>query len=155
MGTSTSWEQLTAKLNGLAGDYADLPKAQVREASLLTKKSVQTFMPGRLRGVGRAGAKLNVRYDLNDQSGEDASSTVYVTGPAQLVENDTRAHRIPRQRTRGRRRYAVIPGVGVRAYANHPGTRGKHPWAKGVEAAIPGIRRIFETTSEVALRRWF
>ena len=155
MGTSSSWGQVTAKLNGLADAYEDLPKAQVAESSLIVKKSVQVFMPARLRGAGKRGAKLTVRYNEGVYP-DGAKSLVYVTGPAQLIERDTQPHLIPRQRgARARQRYAVIPGVGVRAFANHPGTKGKHPWAKGVEAAMPRVRRVFEVKADLALRRIF
>jgi hypothetical protein len=155
VGTSHSWGELSGKINALARDAGDMPKTQVSEASLVVKKSVQTFMPERLRGVGKKGAKLTVRY--NEGSFDDgAKALVYVLGPAQLVERDTKAHRIPRDRgRRGRRRYAVIPGVGVRAYAQHPGTKGKHPWQKGVDAAMPIVRRIFAHSGEVLMRRHF
>jgi hypothetical protein len=154
MGTSHSWAELDAKLNALARDVADMPKGQVGRAALATKKSVQAFMPDRLRGVGKRGAKLTVRY-TEAGSGDSSSALVFVTGPAQLIENDTRAHRIPKDRARGRRRVIVIPGIGVRAFANHPGTKGKHPWAKGVTAAQPLISREFDAAGALLLRRHF
>ncbi len=155
MGTSTSWEQVSAKFNGLAREYGDLPRSCVAEGSLIVKKSVQGFMPDRLRGVGKNGWALNVRFDMNDASDEDASSVVYVLGPAQLIENDTRPHQIPKVRgSSARRRFAVIGGHPY-SRVNHPGTKGKHPWAKGVEASIPAVERLFESKGELALRRVF
>lgn len=132
-----------------------MPKGQVGRSALITKKSVQAFMPARLRGAGKKGAKLTVRYN-EGTFGDGAKALVYVTGPAQLIERDTKSHRIPRERgSRGRRRYAVIPGIGVRAYANHPGTKGKHPWQKGVDVAVPLITREFDAAGALLLRRHF
>lgn len=118
-------------------------------AAVSLKKSVEAQLliagvdNGKLRGVGKKGAKVGVRYDLAGKT-----ALVRATGPFQLIENATKAHRIPRTRgTRARKRYVVIPGVGVRAWANHPGTKGKHPWAKGVAAAIP----IAEKAGGIAL----
>ena len=94
----------------------------------------------RLSGVGRRGAKVGARFDIKGD-GVD----VKATGPLHFVANPMSPHRIPKQRgPRARKRYAVIPGVGVRAYANHPGTRGKNTWnrqsRKAREAASAQIR---------------
>jgi hypothetical protein len=59
-----------------------------------------------------------------------------------LIESDTRPHRIPKQRRRGKSRVIAIPGVGVRAYAQHPGTKGKHPWRKGTAKALPKVPAV-------------
>jgi len=157
MGTSNSWAELNGKLQSTARAYADLPAQQVKDGCLIVKRSVSARMPSRLRGVGKRGAALTVRFDLRDAQGEESSGTVYVKGPAQLIENRTRPHRIPRERSgrQRRRRVIVIPGVGPRASANHPGTPGKQPWARGVQEALPLVKRVFENTSEVALRRAF
>lgn len=127
------------KTTKMGGELQRLEQRTVLIAAMAVKKSVQAQLAaagvqnGKLRGVGKRGAKVGVRYDM---AGKKA--LVRATGPFQLIERDTKAHQIPRARgARARKRYAVIPGVGVRAYANHPGTKGKHPWAKGVVAAIP------------------
>lgn len=165
MGISTSWAQLDRKLEGFARDVADLPKGQVGRSALITKKSVQVFMPARLRGVGKHGAPLRVKY-VESGAGDESSATVFVTGPAQLIERDTDKHVIPRARgPRARSRFAVLPAAVPRssgkgesrvfASVNHPGTKGKHPWAHGVEAALPLIRREFDAAGALALRRHF
>ena len=91
MGTSHSWAEVTVKFKSLAREYADLPKSQVEEASLIVKKSVVTRAPARLRGVGKRGAKLGVRYNLTQQREAVAQSLVFATGPFQLIERDTKA----------------------------------------------------------------
>ncbi len=168
MGTSTSWAQLDRKLEALARDAADMPKGQVGRSALITKKSVQAFMPGRLRGVGKKGAKLTVKYNEHGE-GEEATALVFVNGPLQLIERDTKRHQIPRQRSsasfEGVFGKAVLPAAVTRRSGKgqsrvftrvmHPGTKGKHPWAKGVEAAVPLINREFDAAGFLLLRRHF
>jgi len=155
VGTSRSPAELQSKLNHLVRDYQDLPVALVREASLATKASIKAIAPARLRGVGKKGQKLDVGFNMIGR-GESAQSLIFARGPWQLIERDTAAHRIPRERgKRARMRYAVIPGVGVRAWAHHPGTKGQHPWAKGVAAAKPVVARLFASRSELVIRRIF
>lgn len=155
MGSSRSGRELGRKLDRVAEDLEDLPLAAVKDGSQIVKASVLRYAPARLSGVGRRGARLNARYNVGNYGGE-AKSRVFAVGPWQLVENDTRAHQVPKQRGgRARRRYAVIPGVGVRAYAKHPGTRGKRPWARGVEAALPKVRNLLSTRGGALLRRIF
>lgn len=121
-------------------ELSKLEHRTVEVAALAVKASVTAQMAaagvngGRLRGVGKRGAKIGVRYDITDKK-----ALVRATGPFHLIERDTKAHRIPRERktTRAKKRTVNIPGVGLRAYAEHPGTSGKHPWKKGVVAAMP------------------
>lgn len=112
----------------------------------MVKRSAQTQLAiaaprGRLN-VGKRGAKVGVRYDLRS----DTEAIVRMTGPAQLIERDTKAHRIPRgtvgqgRRQRANTKRIVIPNVGVRMWAQHPGTKGKHPWEKGLQASLPDVR---------------
>jgi hypothetical protein len=143
--------QFAAKMRRLSTDIHGADQAIVNRAAFIVKKSVQAqlavAMPsGRLRGVGKKGARVGVRYTLYPHSAK-----VFMFGPAQLIERDTRPHRIPREfqgRTRrdGTRRKRTkpiaIPNVGVRQWAMHPGTKGKHPWAKGVVAARVPAQRV-------------
>lgn len=132
--------QFLAKTAKMGTELGTLQHRTVEIAVLTVKKSVETQMQvagvdnGRLSGVGKRGAKIGARYDFVGPN----TAIVRATGPFHLLERDTKAHRIPKVRgTRARKRVVVIPGVGVRAWANHPGSKGKHPWAKGVAAAIP------------------
>lgn len=154
MGTSSSPAELAGKLGRLTREYQDLPRTLVNEASLATKTSIKAVAPARLRGVGRRGAKLDVRYNVAGQ-GESVKALVFALGPWQLIEGPTAPHRIPRERTRGKRRYAVIPGLGVFSSAQHPGTHGQHSWRKGVEAAKPVVTRLFYLQGAVPLRKVF
>lgn len=44
---------------------------------------------------------------------------------------------------------------GPRGAVNHPGTRGKHPWRRGVDAAMPKVAPIFRSAVSRALRDAF
>jgi len=154
VGVSHSGAELAGKLGRLAGDFGDMPKVLVKESSLLTKQTIKGFAPARLRGAGRRGANLDVSYNVVG-SGEEAASLVFARGPWQLIERDTAAHQIPRQRgPRARARYAVF-GNNVFSRVSHPGTRGKHPWEHGVNAAVPLVNELFRTKGALAIRRIF
>lgn len=156
MGTSHSPAQLAGKLTRLQAEYEDLPLSLVKESAFLTKTTIKAIAPARLRGAGKKGAKLDVGYNVAGTGTGEAAAPVYARGPWQLIERDTKAHRIPRGRGgRARRRYAVIPNVGVRAWAQHPGTHGQHPFAKGVAAARKPVEVLFQAKNNLALRRVF
>lgn len=141
-------------LNRVAVDVSrDIGKVQL-SAALAAKKIHQARIgadsggDSRMSGVGKSGGKVGVRYK---QQGDTV--VIEATGPLHLLERPTKPHKI---RPRGKkRRGVVIPGVGVRASANHPGTRGKATWAKGRAAAEPKIRKemrqgIFHIVSKAA-----
>jgi hypothetical protein len=109
------------------------------------------------------GARVDVKVSTQG-SGSGTRALVLPVGPVSLVEGDTRRHREPftysgtagaggrrryatagqrtatgglarRRRARGGRRVMVIPGVGVRAYVQHPGTSGRHPVGSAMRTA--------------------
>lgn len=136
----TTFLQKTVKMEG---ELRNFERNMVRVTAQAVKTSVQAQMSvagvqnGKLRGVGKRGAKVGVRYDLVGKT-----ALVRATGPFHLIERDNKDHRTPKVRgARARKRLVVIPGVGVRAFANVKGTKGKHPWAKGVIAAVPAAER--------------
>lgn len=103
------------------------------EASALAAKTALLAAPGApkfLRGVGRKGARVGVRYDVKGVG--NPTALVRWFGPAHLVNNPTKAHTIaPRGRTRRRgNAMALNTPDGPRAKANHPGTRGKRFFQK-------------------------
>jgi hypothetical protein len=134
-----------AKFEKLAAGMKNLQKATLVEAAKTVQTAVRAELvavgagSGRLRGVGKKGGTIGVRYDV---LGPDRV-VVRATGQFQLLESNTKAHRIPKMRSR--QRVVVIPGIGVRAWANHPGTKGKHPWAKGVVIGVPLAGRAEQT----------
>lgn len=152
MGVSSSPAELARKLGVAAAAMSGLPRVQTKAAALVVKGAIEAIAPARLSGVGQRGADLKVRTVQRAGEG-DAQAVVYGTGPWHLIERNTRAHLIPSKPGRGR--YAVIPGVGVRAWAHHPGTRGRHPWERGVNASVPAIREGFEASTTTTLRGIF
>lgn len=110
---------------------------------------------GRLRGVGKRGARVGVKYDVQS-SGERPTAFVQATGPLQLIERDTAEHQIPRVAGSRRLRTAAgrlshkregtgrnlngakvlkIQGEYRTGPITHPGTKGKHPFERGVAKA--------------------
>jgi len=133
MGTSSSVGELTGKLHKLAMDMND-PTAALNATALQAKG---IFIASAAGVIGRkvAGGTIGARYDIGKRGAGVGQAIVKYTGPAHLVNNPTRPHRIEPRRARGsrsRRRGSsvlVINGS-VRAWANHPGTAGKHFFEK-------------------------
>ncbi|MCA1572418.1 MAG: hypothetical protein LC798_19380 [Chloroflexi bacterium] len=158
MGTSTP-AQFARKMARLSNDMKKVtPKAVVTAAAATIKKDVQQEVAvaapsGRLN-VGRTGRRIGVR---STHKGDDAI-LVAMFGPAHLIERDTKPHRIPRTTGKGRKRRGdkqplYIPGIGFKANVDHPGTKGKHPWEKGVRSALPKLDKIAGAQYAEALRR--
>jgi len=95
------------------------------------------------------GAKVGVSFTI--QSHE---AIVKATGPLPLLANPIKPHVIPKQRGR-RRRVIAIPGIGVRASAQHPGTKGKDTWTRGREKAAPKVKVAIAKRSDEVVRRAF
>lgn len=160
---------LVARLVALPAALVDATPRAVRasgdvlEAQVRSNVSRVTGGDMRLSRI-RSGRGAAIRVDLNVVgAGSRASARVTPLGPIMLVEEDTRAHRSPFRygtgrryamagelmangmRSRRRRREAAgflfIPGVGFRAAARHPGTRGRHP-----------VREAFQESGEDAGR---
>jgi len=105
---------------------------------------------GRVRS-GR-GAAIGARYDIRG-TGRTTSAEIKATGPLPLLANPIPAHKIPKG---GRRRKVLaIPGIGVRASAHHPGTKGKDTWNRGREKAEPKVTKVIGKTTDAAVTRAF
>lgn len=165
MGVSTPL-QFATKMGALATAVEGIPKSATKKAVAEAKIVMGSGAPSRLRGVGKRGAALGVRSGV---VGTPAAATGFIqaTGPWQLIESDTKAHQIPRQRESatfvGTFGHAVIPGGaeggvhgkgGVRTRVKHPGTKGQHPWAKGaVKVAVlaPKVYQVELAASLVSI----
>lgn len=101
----------------------------------------------RLRGVGKSGARIGVRYDQRNKDVE-----VRMTGPAHLIERDTKPHPIgPRKK-----KALTLAGGQVRSFVgDHPGTKGKHPFEKGVNRVLPRLTAIVLAEQVKSMRRIF
>lgn len=126
----------------------------VNEAALVIKTTVLAGSPSRLSGVGKKGAKLNVRYDI--KGAKNPTALVRATGPWPLIERDTKPHDIPKARgKRGQVRPLLIGDQWVEGPVHHPGTKGQHPFAKGVEKSLPLVHKIFEKQFSSTVRKSF
>lgn len=148
----------------LAASFAAMPAAiedaqhkGVRAAALAVTGAIRgeigsaTGGSMRLSGVGRKGARVGARFQMEGGLGEPAA-LIKATGPLQLIERDTAAHsiiprgwRVSRKWGRLAAKGAVDPsrpvylgkgkvlkiGDGFRMFADHPGTKGKHPFEHG------------------------
>lgn len=148
---SRKMSQAAVNVRGAETEILTKTAAVIKQSATL---SLRTVVPtGRLSGVGKRGAAVGVRYKVHP---ETKTARVFMTGPAQLIERDTKAHRIPREnRRRNKKRPIVIPGVGPRRSANHPGTRGQHPWEKGVTAGLQRADDVAATVYFGAARKVF
>jgi hypothetical protein len=106
----------------------------------------------RLSGVGRRGAAIGARYDLRGM-GRESTAEVKATGPVPLIANPSKAHAIPKK---GRRRKVLaIPGIGVRASVQHPGTRGKDTWNRGREKAERKVKTVIGRNTDQVVAKAF
>lgn len=187
MGTSRNAAQLVGKIDQFAQAVPAANRKATLQAAMVVKKSTLDRMRVasggdlKLSGVGKKGARIGVRYDINGQV--SANALVKATGPVQLVENRTHAHVIGPKGVKGgkrlkngtrnrtgmsQRQRAIDEGTAVykrgqvlffggrfSAYAYHPGTAGKHPWAKGIKEATPKTPKVYQDAYHRALTEAF
>lgn len=100
---------------------------------------------GRVRS-GR-GAKIGARAGRLTVDSVD----IKAVGPVPLVANPIKPHQIaPKKRSR-RRKVLDIPGVGPRASAQHPGTKGKDSWNRGREKAEPRVTSVVRKRADMTV----
>jgi hypothetical protein len=98
------------------------------------------------------GAAIGARYDLRGM-GRESTAGVKATGPVPLIANPSKAHAIPKK---GRRRKVLaIPGIGVRASVQHPGTKGKDTWNRGREKAERKVRTVIGRNTDQVVAKAF
>jgi hypothetical protein len=101
---------------------------------------------------GGKGAAVGARYDLRGM-GRESTAEVKATGPVPLIANPSKAHAIPKK---GRRRKVLaIPGIGVRASVQHPGTKGKDTWNRGREKAERKVKTVIGRNTDQAVAQAF
>ena len=139
-------EELVAKMSATAAAAKVANKAFVKQGAVVITGSVFASMAARglgshrLRNVGRGGARLGVRSTFTETGGSPGA-IIKATGPWQIVEDNTHAHRIEPS---GDDVLALKIGDGFAAYADHPGTKGKHAWTTGVEAARKPVASTYQ-----------
>lgn len=149
MGESRSADELARKLLRAADGVTKAKTDGVKKSAAIVKGFVVGELHGvtRLRGVGRKGARIGVRYVVTPDK-----ATVGMTGPAQLIERDTKPHEI----RPGRAKALHLASGDARALvAHHPGTHGKHPFQHGVEKATPLLPRLMLEEQAQSLKKIF
>ncbi len=140
----------------------ELQKAQargVRRAALHVTRSVRgeiraaTNGDMEMSGVGLRGARVGARYDIKGTV--NPTALIRATGPLHLIERDTRPHEIKRRKRRGKKALRMADGRFVSGAVQHPGTRGKRPFAKGVDATKESAPRVFDAEIQRAMREVF
>ena len=162
MARAQSPRELAGRLDGFAGRLQQVQRDAVNAAAAAVAREVRQEIQRvagadmRLSGVGKRGAKVGARYD-QVVGFRNPSATVRAVGPLHLVERPTKAHAIPKARKRRsrRRRVVNIPGVGVRASAQHPGTKGQRPFERGVNRGVRKAPAAFAEVVDRELRRAF
>ncbi len=147
-------KDVPARMAKVAAAVTKGNRATVEAAALKTKTTIASGAPDRLRNVGKKGAKLGVRYTIRGE-GSNVSALVKATGPWPLIEENIPAHLIgPKKKKRGARSGrggGVVVNGGVFRLVHHPGTKGKHPWAKGVTKAEPVVaKEMSKRTANIA-----
>jgi hypothetical protein len=139
------------KANAIAREIDASRRTALGDAGLVLKRSVEDARArvapsGRLRNVGK-GARLNVRYDVEGER----QVKVKVTGPWPIIEENTKAHTVQPKKRKGKK--AIAFNGMARASAQHPGTKGKHPFRKGIEAGqAKAVRALGESIGTAAQR---
>lgn len=157
MGTSRSFGEMASKVSRAGDRIPNAARTGTVAAVRLVKTAVREELQaagvnGRLSGVGKSGARVGVS-DAGIQSGVNPTAIVRMYGPAHLVERDTKPHGI-QPKKRGKKRGVVINGQ-VRARVNHPGTKGKHPWAKAVRRVRPLVPQVYAAAVRDEFRKVF
>jgi hypothetical protein len=168
----------------LSSELQSGPTKAVNAAAFTVKSSVAGFLGGNsitLSGVGKKGAKIGVRYTIRGT--RNPTALVFATGPFHLIERDTKPHVIigysigrlgkgKGSRSKAARHAAkqdlynaLFGGQGGRMQIggdewrtgpfNHPGSTGKHPFERGVNAARPNVQRIYRSMVNESIRKSF
>lgn len=125
----SSADELSAAIGRAARAVVDDRKALLAAANAAA--ALQRKAPGFPRRPVK-GVKVGVTVKM-----ERGGALVRATKPAHLAINPTKAHRIKPRRRRGKKAI-LIPGVGPRANAQHPGTKGTRSWQK----TMPQVERV-------------
>lgn len=153
------------RINAVAKLYEDAPVEAVRRTTNAivssVREEIRSVAPGGvLRGVtgprgGKGAGRITVSATFQE-GGRRSTAVVSVKGPIGLIERDTKPHIIgapgsgrtkagsrARKRARaglasGERPFLGNAGRGfaARGPVRHPGTKGKHPFERGVARAL-------------------
>lgn len=174
MPTVTQFARATASMGPAvrAAEIAGVRAAALQSTTIIRAEIRSAAPSGQLKMNGKKPRKIGASFKM--LTGPRAS--ISAEGPLHLVERNTAAHYEPRgfassrvsYRLRGGRLVATekkrrgrgaakasgvsIPGIGFRRYVLHPGTKGKHPFAKGAALARPKAGRTILTEVSKGIR---
>jgi len=160
MGTSTSFAQLGGKLDKLAGELKDtkgpLTVTAAEGKRIFQGAAAEAGVLG--TKIGGKGRGISARYDIRDPT-----ALIQYTGAAHLLNNRTSDHmEFPRSRPGARRRRgsrgarALTINGDVRAWAHHPGTKGKHFYEKARTVCQVELPKVYgKAQITVPLQRTF
>ncbi len=157
MGASSSTAQLVAKLATAGQNVEVAARAGLNAGGMIVKTTAVAHLAaagagsGRLRGVGKSGGRIGVRYRIVATK-DGAAVDIGMTGAAHLLERDTKPHGIE---PRKNKTLKFANGDFRPFVAHHPGTRGKHPWEKSLLVSLPMVPKVMQQTVTASLVRAF
>lgn len=172
-----AFDKLTTSIAQTVPELRTAQARGVQKAALEAKTIINTEIRKvagadmRLSGAGKRGARVGARYDIKGST--NPTALIRALGPIQLIERDTKPHLIAprasfvtrggvrvrqgRRSAAGRRlrggKTALTIGGNLRASAEHPGTKGRHPFQRGAEKASKVTPEIFQAEVDRGLRR--
>lgn len=147
------------KLERASAELARAQRTAVERAALAMTTDIRQVIErdsgdSRLSGVGKKGAKVGAGFDVKGT--RNPVAIIRARGPLHLLANRTKPHTIEpkaRRRRGGNRVGLGMPDGQVRASVQHPGTRGKDTWRRGVAVGLPKAVRILRSSTVDAVRR--
>lgn len=157
--------QFARTVQGIGPAVQEAQVRGVRESALLSttiiREQIRAVAPGGTLKMNGKPKKIGASFKMRG----GARALISAEGPLHLVERDTQAHFIPRAAQSTRIRFTVsrstgqvtgvkrrarrgkagqgkilnIPGIGFRRMVSHPGTKGRHPFARGLDRARPQV----------------
>jgi hypothetical protein len=140
--------EVAAQLRAAPGVIQKEMQSAIRKGGQILEASVRVKLPasGRMRGVGASGAAVGVRSTTVGL--RRPTALIRATGPVHLLERDTRTHTISPRRAK-----ALLTPDGPRASVRHPGTRGQHPFEKGIAEGLLLAKAVVEGAFSVFPRK--
>jgi hypothetical protein len=161
---------LASRTQQLAAGFEALPATLVKATADVVQKSIEARIGRDAPHRKVAGGSVGVRQ-TTIRSGKNPAILMRARGALHLLANPTQRHLIvPRTSKSGKTRrarlanYSGSVGSGVHALrtpygpkykVNHPGTRGKNTWRKGVDDARPLVGAGVQTAVASEIRRVF
>lgn len=145
-----------AKLRAVGSELERANSTAGARAAMVMKRTMEVERDkaapgGRLRNVGKSGARLGISYTITGT--RDLLIRFTATGPWPLLERVVHGHTIRPRRRRGTR--AVSTPFGPRAVVHTSDTHPKKPWEKGVDAGVPVALPVLRNAYSDAAKRGF